>query len=53
MEKYGVETEQPEKKEKTAQDKKKKCPTCNSKLEDAEKTGQSKCPVHGTEPFEK
>jgi predicted RNA-binding Zn-ribbon protein involved in translation (DUF1610 family) len=53
MEKLGVDTENPEVNEKTAAKKKDKCPSCNSQLEDPEKTGHPKCPVHGTEPFEK
>lgn len=52
MDKYGVDTDA-SKDEKTAQDKPEKCPVCGNKLEDPEKTGQRKCPVHGTKPFEK
>ncbi len=51
MEKYGVVTEEPPKE---AEDKSKKdpeCPLCKKALEgDA---NVSKCPVHGTKPFEK
>lgn len=52
MDKYGVDTDAP-KGEKTAQDNPPKCPICDNELEDQEKTGQQKCPVHGTAPFEK
>lgn len=53
MEKYGVETEKPEPKEKTAQKDSTQCPDCGENLEDSNQTGQQKCPVHGTKPFEK
>jgi len=49
MEKYGVETDT----SKTAEETPLKCPLCNTDLENEEETGQRKCPVHGTEPFEK
>jgi len=48
MDKYGVETD-PEK-IKTA-DKDERCPTCGRELE--KDSPVKKCPVHGTEPFEK
>jgi hypothetical protein len=52
MDKYGVDTDVSDN-EKTAQDKPPKCPVCDKELEDPANTGQRKCPVHGTEPFEK
>ena len=52
MDKYGVDTGSSTE-DKTAQEKPKTCPICDSDLEDREETGQKKCPEHGTEPFEK
>ena len=52
MDKYGVEELD---RNKVAKDKKGQdtCHECNVPLEDQAKTGVAKCPVHGTEPFEK
>jgi uncharacterized protein with PIN domain len=52
MDKYGVETDT-SKEVKTAEEDASKCPICNTPLENPEETGQKKCPVHGTAPFEK
>jgi hypothetical protein len=52
MEKYGVEeNKRKEKKDKEASAEEEKCPACNTEVETHGKT--RKCPVHGTEPFEK
>jgi tRNA(Ile2) C34 agmatinyltransferase TiaS len=52
MEKFGVEVDSS--KTKTASDEEKQlCPVCGRELEKSGNNYINKCPVHGTEPFEK
>ena len=50
MEKFGVVTEDPPK---TASSDETRCPLCNEVVETDSRSNTPRCPVHGTEPFEK
>lgn len=53
MEKHGVELD-PSKTKTAGEDEKRACPVCAEELEkDANGEYMLKCPVHGTEPFER
>lgn len=51
MEKFGVETDESVTKEATG-DATKRCPICRAPLLSSADSNVSRCPVHGTEPFE-
>lgn len=52
MEKFGVETDESITKEASG-DKEKRCPICRASLLPPDSSNVSRCPTHGTEPFEK